>query len=78
MNMKLWVILKLFSYLCFITLPLSDENLLLQGLAVNDTLQRILGRRDEISNGITYTTPVVGVSHCKDEVDDEFSRLALR
>lgn len=72
--------MKLFSYLCFITLPFSDENLLLRGLAVNDTLQRILGRRDEISNGITYTTPVavVGVSHCKDEVDDEFSRLALR
>lgn len=58
-----------------------------KGLALNDTLQRVLSRHDEIAKG--YATPKVGISetsvaplvnvnHEDDESEDDFAQLSHR
>ncbi|GLT34275.1 hypothetical protein SLA2020_087990 [Shorea laevis] len=64
----------------------SDEQLLSQGLALHDNLQRVLTRHDDIMQGNTPTTgaaatpvvPLVNVNHEDDESEDEFSQLSHR
>lgn len=70
-----------------------DEGLLFQGLALNDDLQRVLCRYDDIANGTATTTtvtmdagntvqtpfaPLVNVNHEDEESEDEFAQLAHR
>ncbi|KAI4320592.1 hypothetical protein MLD38_034054 [Melastoma candidum] len=70
-----------------------DEELLCKGLALNDSLQRVLDRHDEISRGISVTTtaaipvtqsapsasvPTLHVDHEDDDSDDDFTQLAYR
>ncbi|XP_039117094.1 TOM1-like protein 3 [Dioscorea cayenensis subsp. rotundata] len=63
----------------------GDEGLLFQALALNDDLQRVLERHDELAKGSSAigsapvsAAPLVNVSHEEDELEDDFSQLSRR
>lgn len=65
----------------------SNEELLYKGLALNDDLQRVLSRHDDVAKGTptvgvgmreNLVVPLMNVNHEDDESEDDYSQLAPR
>lgn len=64
-----------------------NEELLYKGLALNDDLQRVLSRHDDVAKGTPTVglgmrenpvAPLMNVNHEDDESEDDLSQLAPR